>query len=121
MALVFLDTYMPHHAPRWLSYGDGVQPAAFGVIVPATHLSSARLWLWTFLTDGMPRLLASVLAVNARAGHARRPTGPRATGRPGREGSSREGGTRQDSSGLVRRPQQRPRGRAIPKPTGVHW
>ena len=38
----------------------------------AGHASpSARLWLWTFLTDGMPRLLASVLAINVKAGHAR--------------------------------------------------
>jgi hypothetical protein len=60
MALVFLDTSMPHHAPRWLSSGDGVQPAAFSVLVPATDLPSARL-------------LAAVLAINARAGHAWRP------------------------------------------------
>ncbi len=89
MALVFLDTSMPEHAPRWLSSGDGVQPAAFGVIVPATHLPSARLWLWTFLTDGMPRLLASVLAVNARAGHARRPDAHRCAPPAG---ASRTGG-----------------------------
>ncbi len=75
MALVFLDAYMPQHAPRWLHYGDGVQPAAFAVLVPAAHLPAARLWLWTFLTHGMPRLLAAVLAINAQAGHARRPAG----------------------------------------------
>ena len=73
MALVFLDTSMPQHAPRCLRYDDGAQPAAFGLLMPTTARSAVRWWLWTFLTDGMPRLLTAVLAINARAGHARRP------------------------------------------------
>jgi hypothetical protein len=77
MALVFLDTYMPRHAPRWLRYDEGAQPAAFAFEVPVTHGPAARRWLRTFLTHGLPRLLASVLAINARAGQARRPTGDR--------------------------------------------
>ena len=76
-ALVFLDTSMPRHAPRWLRSDDGAQPAAFACWVPATQSLAARRWLRTFLTHGLPRLLASVLAINAREGQARRPTGDR--------------------------------------------
>jgi hypothetical protein len=68
MALVFLDTYMPQHAPRWLRYDDGALPAAFAFLVETPHVPAARPWLRTFLTHGMPPLLAFVEAINTAAG-----------------------------------------------------
>jgi hypothetical protein len=67
MALLFLDTYMPQQAPRWLHYHDGALPAAFAFLVASPHGRAARQWLRTFLTHGMPLLLAFVRAVNAAA------------------------------------------------------
>jgi hypothetical protein len=67
MAYVFLDTYLPRHAPRWVRYDDGAPPAAFAFLVAAPHRPAARRWLQTFLTQGMPLLLRYVLDVNAAA------------------------------------------------------
>jgi hypothetical protein len=68
MALVFLDGYLPQHAPPWLHYDDGALPAAFAFLVETPHVPAARPWLQTFLTHGMPRLLAFVEAINTAAG-----------------------------------------------------
>jgi hypothetical protein len=67
MALLFLDTYMPRHAPRWLHYHDGTLPAAFAFLVASPHVRAARQWLRTFLAHGMQLLLAFVRAVNTAA------------------------------------------------------
>jgi hypothetical protein len=69
MALVFLDGYLPQHAPPWLHYDDGALPAAFAFLVETPHVPAARPWLRTFLTQGMPQLLAFVEAINTVAGH----------------------------------------------------
>jgi hypothetical protein len=69
MALMFLDTYLPRHAPRWLRVDDGAPPAAFAFLVAALHRLAARRWLQTFLRQGMPLLLRYVLDVNTAAWH----------------------------------------------------
>jgi hypothetical protein len=68
MALVFLDRYMPQHAPPWLHDDDGAFPAAFAFLVETPQVPAARPWLQTFLTHGMPQLLAFVEAINTVAG-----------------------------------------------------
>jgi hypothetical protein len=69
MALVFLDEYLPQHAPPWLHYDEGAVPAAFAFLVETPHVPAARPWLQTFLTHGMPQLLAFVEAINTAARH----------------------------------------------------
>jgi hypothetical protein len=69
MALVFLDAYLPQHAPPWLHYDEGAVPAAFAFLVEAPRIPAARQWLRTFLTQGMPVLHAFVGAINLAAGH----------------------------------------------------
>lgn len=68
LALHFLDTYMPQHAPSWLRVTDGDLPAAFGLVVDIPHGVAARQWLAaTFLPHGLPQLLTFLLRVNAEA------------------------------------------------------
>jgi hypothetical protein len=67
-ALVFLDEYLPHHAPPWLHDDEGAVPAACAFLEEPPQVPAARPWLHTFLTRGMPRLLAFVAAINTVAG-----------------------------------------------------
>jgi hypothetical protein len=52
MALLFLDTYMPRHAPRWLHYHDGTLPAAFAFLVASPQSGLPGSGCGRFLPTG---------------------------------------------------------------------